>query len=131
MKKTVLFFLLSISFWSYAQEDFSDNWEDFYSYNNVKDFVKVENKIYAIVDNAVFIYDLNTNTNKKISSIHGLSGETTSALFYDVEFNRIVIGYSTGLLEIIGENNTITISDDIERLTITGSKKTASSLYHI
>ncbi|MCF6351167.1 MAG: hypothetical protein L3J23_09115 [Flavobacteriaceae bacterium] len=135
MKKIVLLFLVTLNFYTYSQIDYSDTWEDFYSYNNVKDFVKTANKIYAIVDNAVFIYDLNTTTNQKISSVHGLSGETTSALFYDAEFSRIVIGYVNGLVEIINENGSITISDDIERLSISGSKqinhisKEGSNLY--
>jgi len=123
MKKIIFLLIFLIPILNYSQQDFSDNWEDFFSYNNVKDFVKSGDKIYAIVDNAVFVYDLNTQTNKKISSVNGLSGETTSALFFDADFNRIVIGYETGLVEIINENGSITFADDIKRLSITGSKK--------
>lgn len=118
---TALFIFISLTIFS--QTDFSDNWEDFYSYNNVKDFVKVDTKIYAIVDNAVFIYDTQTQENTKISSIQGLSGETTSSIHYNETFNRIVIGYTTGLIEVINENKSIHVSNDIERLTITGSKQ--------
>lgn len=122
MKKISILFLLLIQI-TVAQNDFSNNWEDFYSYNNVKDFVKVENKIYAIADNAVFIYDTVSQTNRKISSVNGLSGEITTAIFYDEDFNRIIVGYVTGLIEVINENGFITVSNDIERLTITGSKQ--------
>ncbi len=123
MKKIIFLLVLLTPILNHAQQDFSDDWEDFFSYNNVKDFVKSGDKIYAIVDNAVFVYDLNTQTNQKISSINGLSGETTSALFFDADFNRIVIGYETGLVEIINEDGSITFANDIERLSITGSKK--------
>jgi len=118
---TTLFILLSTTIFS--QTDFSDNWEDFYSYNNVKDFTKVNDKIYAIVDNAVFIYDTLTQENTKISSVQGLSGETTSSIYFNETFNRLVIGYTTGLIEVINENGSIHISNDIEDFIITGSKQ--------
>jgi TSS9, PorZ, N-terminal beta-propeller domain/Two component regulator propeller len=107
----------------FSQTDFSDNWEDFYSYNNVKDFVKIDERIYAITDNAAFIYDINSNESDKISSVHGLSGKVTSSIFYSVSTKRFVIGYQSGLIEIIDEKGKITIANDIERLDITGQKQ--------
>ncbi|MCF6297220.1 MAG: hypothetical protein L3J08_04425 [Flavobacteriaceae bacterium] len=111
------------SFLSFSQIDFSDQWEDFYSYNNVRDFVKIDDKIYAIADNASFIYDINTNEIEKISSIHGLSGKETSSVFYSESTERFIIGYRSGLIEIIDNKGKITISNDIERLDITGQKQ--------
>ena len=55
-KRLLFFFIFSTSFVS-AQIDYSDSWEDFFSYNNVKDFVKVDNMLYALSDNAIFTYD--------------------------------------------------------------------------
>jgi hypothetical protein len=108
---------------TFSQTDFSENWEDFYSYNNVKDFVKINEKIYAITDNAVFIYDIITNENEKISSVHGLSGKETTSIFFSESTRRFIIGYQSGLIEIIDENGKITIANDIERLDITGQKQ--------
>jgi len=108
---------------SFSQIDYSSEWEDFYSYNNVKDFIKINSTIYAIVDNAAFIYDLNTNEIQKISSIHGLSGKETSSIFYSTSTDRFVIGYESGLIEIIDDKGKITIANDIERLDITGLKQ--------
>ena len=114
-----LFFLYSMS---WAQTDFSSNWEDFYSYNNVKDFIKINSKIYAIADNAVFIYDTDTQEVEKLSSVNGLSGKKTSSVFFNETFQRLVIGYDTGLIEIVDIDGKINISNDIERLSITGEK---------
>ena len=113
MKKlfSIYFFLFSLLIFS--QTDYSDSWEDFYSYNNVKDFVKVENVIYALADNAVFTFDINTEEINKLSSVQGLSGETTTSIHYNKTFKRLIIGYENGLIEIIDEDNTITISSDI------------------
>ena len=33
----------------------SDAWEDFFSYNNVKDFIKVENMLYALTCGIFYI----------------------------------------------------------------------------
>ncbi len=127
MKSYIKIILITIFFFvyhsSFSQIDYSSEWEDFYSYNNVKDFIKINSTIYAIVDNAAFIYDLNTNEIQKISSVHGLSGKETSSIFYSTSTDRFVIGYESGLLEIIDDKGKITIANDIERLDITGLKQ--------
>ena len=107
----------------FAQTDFSDKWEDFYSYNNVKDFIKIDNIVYAIADNAAFIYNVDNGNINKISSVHGLSGKETTSIFYSESTSRFVIGYQSGLIEVIDENGKITIANDIERLDITGQKQ--------
>ena len=122
-KQTVLYLLLLISQHLISQTDFSDKWEDFYSYNNVKDFIKIDETIYAITDNAAFIYNTNTDKINKISSVHGLSGKETTSIFYSKETQRFIIGYQTGLIEVIDSNGKITIANDIERLDITGQKQ--------
>ena len=123
MTKFFYIFCLFFSLAGWAQTDFSDSWEDFYSYNNVKDFIKVENKIYAVVDNAVFIYDVVTQETEKLSSIQGLSGETSTSIYYSNSLQKLVIGYQTGLIEVVDNDGKITISNDIERLSITGEKQ--------
>jgi len=106
-----------------AQTNYSDKWEDMYSYNNVLDFTHTDTHIYALSDNALFIYDKLTDEVEKISSVNGLSGETTSAFYYDEDLNKIVIGYENGLVEIIDENRNITIKPDMLNFDITGSKR--------
>jgi len=106
-----------------SQIDFSNSWEDFFSYNNVKDFISTDTKIYAVADNAAFIYNIENGEMEKISSVHGLSGKETTSLYFSASTKRFVIGYQTGLIEIIDENGKITIAKDIERLDITGQKQ--------
>lgn len=123
MKKYICLsiFFLSLQIWS--QQDFSSNWEDFYAYNNVKDFIKVNSKFYAVTDNAVFIYDESTQEINKLSSVHGLSGETATSIHFSDTYQKLVIGYRTGLLEIVDSDGKITVANDIERLSITGDKE--------
>jgi ligand-binding sensor domain-containing protein len=117
------FFVMAIS----AQTDYSSSWEDFYSYNNVKDFVKVDNTIYALVDNAVFTYNTATLEIEKLSSVQGLSGEVTTSIYYSSAFKRLVIGYENGLVEVVDEDGSITISSDILNFNQSGEK----SINHI
>lgn len=119
---TQILFLLFVQL-GWSQIDYSDSWEDFYSYNNVKDFIKVDDDIFAIVDNALFKYNLNDGELNKISSVNGLSGESTSSIFYSKAFEKIVIGYETGLLEIIDKKGNITVAKDIVNFNYSGSKQ--------
>ena len=120
-KLLLILFIFSTTFIS-AQIDYSDSWEDFFSYNNVKDFVKVENTLYALSDNAIFTYDLVSQETQKLSSVQGLSGETTSAIHFSESSNRLIIGYENGLIEVVDSDGTITISPDIVSFNQSGEK---------
>ncbi len=122
MKKFFLLYILFFSLLFSAQTDYSDSWEDFYSYNNVKDFVKVDATIYALADNAVFTYNTSTKEISKLSSVQGLSGETTSSIHYNASYQRLFIGYENGLLEVIDNDGSITISSDIVNFNQSGEK---------
>ena len=127
MKKLFLLCNLFFSFLFSAQTDYSDSWEDLYSYNNVNDIVKVDEVIYALVDNAIFTYDTAKEEINKLSSVQGLSGETTSSMYYNKSFQRLFIGYENGLLEVVDNDGTITISSDIVSFNQSGRK----SINHI
>jgi hypothetical protein len=127
MKKIFSFYILISSLFIYAQTDYSVSWEDFYSYNNVKDFTKVDTIIYALTDNAIFTYDVLSGEINKLSSVQGLSGEVTSAIHYNETFKRVIIGYENGLVEVIDNDGAITISSDIVNFNQSGEK----SINHI
>ncbi|MFQ3182308.1 MAG: hypothetical protein ACI9Z4_001914 [Polaribacter sp.] len=127
MKFFFSLYMLLFSITVGAQTDYSASWEDFYSYNNVKDFTKVGNVIYALSDNAVFTYDITSREINKLSSVKGLSGGTTTAIYYNKEFKRLVIGYESGLLEVIDDDGSIIISSDIVNFNQSGEK----SINHI
>lgn len=114
----ILLFVISVN----AQQDYSSNWEDFYSYNNVKDFVIKNQTIYAIADNAVFKYEIPSGQISKISSVNGLSGETITSIYYNEILDKIVIGYQTGLIEIIDNQNQVTVAKDIVNFNYSGNK---------
>ncbi len=123
MKKATQIFIFLFTNIILSQIDYSNSWEDFYSYNNVKDFIKVEDEIYAIVDNAIFTYNTTSNEVTKISSVNGLSGDETTSLYYSKTFDKIIIGYETGMLEIIDNKGNISIAKDIVNFGYSGNKE--------
>ena len=123
MHKILSLFFLINSFFLWGQTDYSDSWEDFFSYHNVKDLQHTDTHIIAVSDNAVFFYDKQTTTYEKISSVNGLIGSTTSAFYFDTVQNLLVIGYEDGTLEIIDANREITLKPDIKNFSVIGSKR--------
>ncbi|HKJ07348.1 MAG TPA: two-component regulator propeller domain-containing protein, partial [Flavobacteriaceae bacterium] len=122
MKKILQLLILFFYTITWSQQDFSNYWEDFFSYNNVKDFVKTGNQLTAIVDNALFIYNTNTKQYQKLSTVQGLSGQTTSSLYVNQSNNTIIVGYENGLLEIIDKDFNITVATNIRDFNFIGSK---------
>ena len=114
MKLIFSFLLFAYAFVAYSQTDYSSNWKDLFSYNEIVDVVKSSSKVYALTDNAVFIYNMDTEEVRKLSSVNGLSGKKTSCIYYNEETELIIIGYESGLLEIIDKNNKIFSVVDIE-----------------
>ena len=106
-----------------AQVDYSDSWEDFFSYNNVKDVVKDGTTFYALSDNAIFTYDSSSQEIQKLSSVQGLSGEITTAIYFSTTTNRLIIGYENGLVEVVDSDGSITISADIVNFNQSGEKR--------
>ncbi|MEN8765103.1 two-component regulator propeller domain-containing protein [Wenyingzhuangia sp.] len=107
MMKYIYLYLLMFIQVVFGQTDYTDQWRDFYSYNNVKDFVIGESRLYAISNNAMFTYDTETKKTQKFSSVNGLSGTTTSSISFDEYSGNIIIGYENGLIEIISQEHNV------------------------
>lgn len=122
MNKISLVFLFLFSLVAAAQVDYSSRWEDLFSYNNVKDFIVTDDALFALSDNAIFTYNFQTQETEKLSSVNGLSGQTTSAIHYNQKNNRLVIGYENGLLEIVDNDGSIIISPEIVNFNQSGLK---------
>ncbi len=124
LKRKILFVILflTVSF-SFSQTDFTSKWEDFFSYNQVQDFLLVDNSIYALTENAVFVYDTLSDEIQKISSVNGLSGDNTSAIYYDDSTERLVIGYENGLVEVVESDGSVRVSADIVNFNQSGDKR--------
>ena len=108
----------------------SQEWNGHFSYNNSIDTSVGNGKIFTASENAIYIYSTSTDQLEEISTIDGLSGDFISNIYYSSNFNKLVIGYENGLLQIIdfSSDSVLTIYDIIEKETIAPNKKKINEL---
>lgn len=124
IKKLIVLLMFCMPMLPFAQ-DFSALWQGHFSYNNIKDVVKGNNKIYAASENVIFSLDLQTNEQNKLTTVNGLSGETISTIYYSEAYELLLIGYENGLIEIAFDNDDdiLSIVDIIDKPTIPPTDK--------
>ncbi len=117
-KKLAVLICLIIN-WTVSAQDFSLLWEGYFSYYNIIDVTQSNNKIFAASENAIFSYDINTNEIETISTIEGLSGESITTIVYSESYETLLIGYETGLIELVLSNGDIvSVVDILDKETI-------------
>ncbi|MEO9476934.1 MAG: T9SS type A sorting domain-containing protein [Cyclobacteriaceae bacterium] len=87
------------------------SWRTHFSYHNARLITTSPTRVYCAVENGLFSLDLSEKSTTKITKISGLSGAGVSALQYNQESNVLVIGYKSGLIDLVFENDIISIRD--------------------
>lgn len=130
LKRFFLFIFLTASTAIYSQ-DFSTLWQAHYSYNAIVDVADGNTKIYAAAENAVFSYDILSAELNTITTIEGLSGEQITTIHYSEDYQYVIIGYETGLIEIYFENDNsvLSIVDILDKQNIPPNNKRINDFY--
>ncbi|MFK7953959.1 MAG: hypothetical protein AB8B73_14020 [Ekhidna sp.] len=102
-------FLVSLS--GFAQDIAIGTWRTHFSYNNAKIIEQTSDKLFCAAENGLFSVDLNDNSIRKLSKLDGLSDVGISAMRYDSDDNVLVIGYRSGLIDLIFDDRIETIRD--------------------
>lgn len=125
MLKHLFVFILCLFTSSFFAQDYSALWEGHFSYNEIIDVSNGDNKIFAASNNAVFSFDTQTNNIEEISTIHGLSGEYISTIYYSESYQLLVVGYESGLIEVVFNNggDVLTLVDIVDKVTISPTNK--------
>jgi len=119
MFRRIVFILLALVSFKGVSQEFSSLWEGYFSYLKINDVTSGNDKIFAASENAIFSYDVLTNEINKITTIEGLSGETITTISYSEDFNVLLVGYETGLIEIVFDDTEIlSIVDILEKESI-------------
>ena len=141
MLKTRLFFFLcfTVSLLFTQQNKFSietnssaySGWETYFSYNLIFSVADGENEIYFVSYNSIFKYNTLNSQIEKFDTLNELSGDEISAFYHSENKNLIVIGYSSGLLQIINlnSNEIINIYDIINKTSIPADRKIINHFY--
>lgn len=94
-----------------AQDIAIGTWRTHFSYTDARHLVVTSDKIFCSTATGLFSRELFTGTIRKLSKIDGLSDVGVSALAYDDVNNALVIGYESGFVDYIFENEILSISD--------------------
>ncbi|WP_241910507.1 hypothetical protein [Pseudotamlana carrageenivorans] len=124
MKKGLLIICFLLPLLQFSQ-DFSESWEGHFSYNKITAVTRGQNKIFAASDNAVFVSDQTTGVLEEITTVNGLSGEIISSLYYSEDYDLLIVGYQTGLIEIVFDDGSkvLSIVDIVDKATIPPTQK--------
>lgn len=98
-----------------------DTWRTHFSYNSIEKMVYGNNKIFCATENGLFYVDLTDESTNLLTKNDGLSDANISAIAYAESQKALVIGYESGLVDII-QNGKITTISEIESSSIVGDK---------
>ena len=106
-------------------QDFSDGWTGYFSYTEVQDMAEGNGVLYVAAENAVFEYSTLNGSLKTRSTINGLSGEDISSIYYSPGFETLLIGYESGLIDVVvgDSQNVITVVDIVNKPSIPPTEK--------
>lgn len=123
--KNILLILLLWSFSTGNAQDFSDDWIGHFSFNEVTDVVRGNNRIYGASENAVFVFSTLTGTIQTLTTVNGLSGNRISSIFFSENFDTLLIGYENGIIDVLVGNSTdvLTVIDIFNRPAIPPDRK--------
>jgi ligand-binding sensor domain-containing protein len=108
---------------AFAQSDIPlGTWRTHFSYNSAKHVTIGGDKIYVASENGLFVLDTDDNSLTTISKIDGLQEDNISTLFFDEVRNQLIIGYTSGNIDVIAGNEIINF-DLVTNSQVLGSKK--------
>ncbi|MFY0600360.1 MAG: T9SS type A sorting domain-containing protein [Cyclobacteriaceae bacterium] len=113
MKKWTLSIIVSLLLGtlSYSQNIPIGTWRTHYSYTQARILSASKDKIFCAAQNGLFSYDLSDQSLNEISKINGLSDAGISSMAYSEESAILVVGYQSGLIDLIYESEVFSIRD--------------------
>ncbi len=128
--KTKIALLLTFITTSLFAQDYTKQWDEYYSYLQISGIATHQDNIIASAENAFFNYNTTTQKITNTSTLNGMSGKKISYFHYSAIYNLSVIGYENGLLEIVSEEKeTTTVVDIINKPNIPGNQKRINHIY--
>lgn len=119
--RTIIFSLLGLlmSQYSYSQE--IGEWRSHLPLHKGTSLAKAGNKIYVTAYPSVFVFDTEEESLTQLSKVDVLSDLGATIVRYSSNYNTLIIGYETGNIDFIVNNQVINIPD-IKRSFIQGNK---------
>ena len=106
---------LAVGIQLHAQDNIPvGTWRTHYSYLNAQLLETTTDKVFCAVENGLFSYEAGTGSIRRLSKLDGLSGAGISALEYSETDKVLLIGYSSGLIDLVYPEEIVTIRDIFE-----------------
>lgn len=80
-------------------------WNEYFSFRNVQQLEAVDDNVFALSENGIFIYNTTTEEIQKITKLNGLSTVGLSCFAFCDSTSSFLIGYSDGTLDILSYPN--------------------------
>lgn len=121
--------------------DAQTRWTDHFSYSQVSQMLQIDNRIYAVSENALFSYQLDSKELNKLSKANNLNAVKPSAIAYAPDFEYLIVGYQSGEMDILGQENQYNFLEipldeyqgdkTINHLAVNGDVMTISASYGV
>jgi hypothetical protein len=102
LSKKIYALLLLVTSIAFSQQN---QWKGYFSYYDIKAFSAGPTDMRIAAQNAYFQYKANTGESTKVTPIEGLSGLEIVAFHYSSTFNKTILGFGNGLIQIIDESS--------------------------
>ena len=106
--RTLIFMMIGVSVFC---EIPANNWHSYLSYYQTIAIAQGDQKIFAANQNGLFSYSLSDNTFETKSRVEGLSDLGISAICWSASKSALLIGYSTGNLDLLSRNTILNLPD--------------------
>ncbi|KOY87479.1 hypothetical protein AD998_16240 [bacterium 336/3] len=127
MKKYIFFFLFfsfSLALWAQEANIPLGAWRTHLPYRNVLSVAFAENKVYAVAESGIFVFDKSDNATKILGKSDGLSEAQASQIAYSTESQKLIISYANGNIDLLYNNTIKNIATIKNATSITGDKRT-------
>lgn len=130
MRKGIVYIITTI--WSIvAFSQVPGRWNEYFSFHNVQQLEGIDENIFALSENGIFIYNTNTKEIQKITKLDGLSTVSLTCMAFCDSTSSFLIGYSDGTLDILEYPSFVVRSiPTIANKSIYGSKRINAIVMH-
>ena len=114
-------FTLIFAWSTFSQDIPVGTWRTHFSYNDARIIAVTQDKVFCATKTGLFSREISAGSLRELSKIDGLSDVGVSALAYNENLNVLVIGYESGFVDFVFEDDLISFSD-IARSNLDGDK---------
>lgn len=123
---SVLLALLSFNY-CIGQNIPIETWRTHFSYNSIRKIIPATNSVVCVATNGMFYINPSDKSFTLLGKNDGLSDTSPTALSYDKNTENLVVGFASGLVDIM-QNGKVRTCRNIEQSPLIGSKHINSAV---